>query len=455
MLDIVILAAGAGTRMHSRLPKVLHPLADKPLLAHVFDTATQLNPRKIHVVYGFGGEQVRAALSSYSVNWVEQTEQLGTGHAVLQAEKLTEGAERVLVLYGDVPLIRVETLQTLLNETPQNAVGLLTACLEDPFGLGRIIRNDRNEIQAIVEQKDASEQQRAIKETNTGIMVFPREFLKQCLNNLSNNNAQREYYLTDCIAMAVANQIAINGIAVKDHTDILGVNDRAQLAVCERHYQDRQLQKLMKQGVTLRDPKRVDIRGNVQIASDVTIDINVILQGEVSIGSGTVIEANCILRDVAIGENCIVKANSVVEESVFHNDVVVGPFARIRPGTQLADHARVGNFVEIKKAIVGVGSKIPHLSYVGDATIGTRVNIGAGTITCNYDGANKHQTIIEDDVFVGSDTQLVAPVTLGAGSTIGAGTTVTKNTNAGTLTLSRSPQKSIEGWLRPQKSGNE
>ncbi len=451
MLDIIILAAGAGTRMHSRLPKVLHPLADKPLLAHVINTAKQLSPRQIHVVYGFGGEEVQAAFANESVNWVKQEKQQGTGHAVLQAIPFTENAQRILVLYGDVPLITASTLQKLLDSTPNEAVGLLTACLPDPSGLGRIVRGTDQNIQRIVEHKDASSDELKINEVNTGIVLFPRNLVANCLSQLTNDNAQGEYYLTDCIEMSVQQEVIVAGMIVQDHSEILGINDKVQLAVCERHYQDRCALQLMKQGVTLRDPKRVDIRGSVEISNDVTLDINVVLEGVVRIGRGTVVEPNCVLRNVTIGEDCIIKANTLLDETNIGNDVTVGPFARIRPGTNIADHARVGNFVEIKKSQIGLGSKIPHLSYIGDATLGNRVNIGAGTITCNYDGAQKHQTFIEDDVFVGSDTQLVAPVTLGAGSTIAAGTTVTKDTLAGTLTLSRLPQKSIQDWQRPVK----
>ena len=445
-LSVIILAAGQGTRMRSTLPKVLHPLGGTSLLGHVINTAEALEAAATYVVVGHGGDRVRDALAAAPISWVEQSRQLGTGHAVAQAVPLIPADHLVLVLYGDVPLIRVATLQRLAAVASQDALGLLTAHLVDPGGYGRIIRDAQGDVIAIVEHKDASEEQRNINEINTGMLAVNAARLQQWVAALDNSNSQGEFYLTDVIAMAVRDGVAIKSVYPLSNTEILGVNTKAQLAELERVYQLQQATQLMVQGVTLRDPARFDVRGEITVGHDVTIDINVVCAGKVSIGNDVTIGANSYLRDVDIGDGVIIQPNSVIEEAEIGAGCRIGPFARIRPGTRLSEAVHIGNFVEIKKAEVAQGSKINHLSYVGDATVGAGVNIGAGTITCNYDGANKYQTIIEDDVFVGSDTQLVAPVTLGAGSTI------TKDTPPGELSLSRTPQQTRKGWKRPVKN---
>ncbi|MBI3771777.1 MAG: bifunctional UDP-N-acetylglucosamine diphosphorylase/glucosamine-1-phosphate N-acetyltransferase GlmU [Gammaproteobacteria bacterium] len=449
MLSVVILAAGQGTRMRSALPKVLHVVGDRPLLEHVISTARELGAGEIHVVYGHGGDAVPKALAHLNVNWVLQEQQLGTGHAVAQAISHVKG-ERVLVLYGDVPLISAATLKRLI-EAAGSEVGLLTVELDDPTGYGRIIRDGSGKVLRNVEQKDANASELWVREVNTGFLTAPAAKLSDWLGRLRNDNAQGEYYLTDVLAMAVGDGVAVNTAAPADVHEVLGINNKRQLAEIERHYQRIQATALMDAGVTLRDPARLDVRGQVSCGRDVEIDTNVILHGKVNIGSNTKIGPNCLIINSVIGDGVEILANTVIEEAEIGAGSRVGPFARIRPGTVLAGDAHIGNFVEIKKSTVGLGSKINHLSYVGDATIGNQVNIGAGTITCNYDGANKHQTIIEDEVFVGSDSQLVAPVTIGKGATIGAGATITKNVAPGALALSRTPQASREGWKRPTK----
>ncbi|OGT20376.1 MAG: UDP-N-acetylglucosamine diphosphorylase/glucosamine-1-phosphate N-acetyltransferase [Gammaproteobacteria bacterium RBG_16_57_12] len=451
LLSIIILAAGQGTRMKSDLPKVLHELGDRSLLEHVHDVARELGPRIIQVVYGHGGEQVRERLTHLRVQWVEQAQQRGTGHAVEMAMPRVPDDDIVLVLYGDVPLVRRETLSRLVQAAEQSGFGLLTATLTDPTGYGRIVRDARGKVARIVEHKDANTAERAIAEINTGMMAIPARRLRAWLSRLENNNSQGEFYLTDVVGMAVGEGVEVQTVAPASLEEIMGVNNKQQLAELERAYQRLQAQQLMTQGVTLRDPARCDVRGKVTVGRDVCIDINVLLSGEVRLGNRVNIGPNCVLRDVVVGDDVTILANSVIEQSVIGNHCAIGPFARIRPETQLADGARIGNFVEIKKAQVGPGSKINHLSYVGDTTVGANVNIGAGTITCNYDGANKHQTIIGDDAFIGSGTQLVAPVEVGAGATIGAGSTICRDAPAGELTLSRSPQKTVTGWKRPQK----
>ncbi len=450
-LTVIILAAGKGTRMRSRLPKVLHRLAGKPLLAHVIETAQALEPRQIAVVYGHGGEVVPQALSHYPVQWVEQAEQLGTGHAVATAMDALAPAGQVLILYGDVPLTRPETLAGLLGQLEQGPLALLTAQLDDPTGYGRIVRNEQGRILRIVEQKDASDSEREIREINTGILAAQGGHLAGWLKRLDNNNAQGEFYLTDVIAMAVADGQPVASTRAAHLWEILGVNDKRQLAELERRQQLNLAMELMSQGATLADPARLDIRGRVELGQDVFIDVNVVLEGRVELADGVSIGPNCLLRDVSLGEGVRIEANSVLEQARIGAECSIGPFARIRPGTELASGARVGNFVEIKNAQIGRGSKINHLSYVGDSQVGERVNIGAGTITCNYDGANKHRTIIGDDAFIGSDSQLVAPVEIGAGATIGAGSTITSDAPPGELTLSRSRQRTISGWQRPRK----
>ncbi len=451
-LTVVILAAGQGTRMRSRLPKVLHHLGNRPLLAHVLDTAERLRPRELAVVYGHGGEQVRRAFAGRSgITWVHQAEQLGTGHAVAQALEALDPRGTVLVLYGDVPLIQEATLRELLAARAEAELVLLTARLADPTGYGRIVRDDHGRLQAIVEEKDASEAERLIDEVNTGVLAAGAASLSRWVAALERGNAQGEYYLTDVVAMAVAEGVVVATCHPREPDEFLGVNDRMQLAQLERRYQHRQAETLMRAGVSLRDPARLDVRGRVEVGRDVAIDVDVILEGEVVLGEGVEIGPFCHLKDVRLGPGCKVLSHSVLESVEAAEGVTIGPFARLRPGTSLASGAKVGNFVEIKNAQVGEGSKINHLSYVGDAEVGRDVNIGAGTITCNYDGANKHRTIIGDHAFIGSDSQLVAPVRIGEGATIGAGSTITRDAPPHALTLSRVPQRTREGWQRPVK----
>ncbi len=449
-LSVVILAAGKGTRMQSNMPKVLHKIAGKSMLQHVIDAAQQLQPEQMIVVAGHEIDQVRTSVSEQNILIAEQSEQLGTGHAVDQALPLVTEGNQVLVLYGDVPLIQKETLKQLIDAQPKDGIGLLTVKLKDPSGYGRIIRNNEGRVTAIVEQKDASMDQLAISEVNTGILAVASHKLKQWLSNIDNNNAQGEYYLTDTIAMA-ANEGGVRACHPASPIEVEGVNSRVQLAQLERAFQKQQAETLMSEGVTLIDPARFDVRGSLSCATDVVIDVNLITEGEVTIGRGTHIGANCIIINSKIGANCVIKPNSIIEGAVIESECSVGPFARIRPGTQLAQGAFIGNFVETKNTIIGQNSKASHLSYIGDAEVGSGVNIGAGVITCNYDGANKHKTTIEDNVFIGSDSQLVAPVTIGKGATVGAGTTVTKDVTAGELCISRVAQKHIEGWQRPVK----
>ena len=454
-LGVLILAAGEGTRMQSRKPKVLHRLAGKQLLRHVIETARAINPDEITIVYGHGGEQVLEELDAPDLDWVEQTERLGTGHAVMQAIPNLQQVDRVLVLYGDVPLISGSTLVSLLATLHATKLALLTVDLPDPTGYGRIVRDRDDHVVRIVEQKDATERELEISEINTGIMAVDRERLESWLGQLENNNAQKEYYLTDIIAMAVRDGITIQVVHPVCEEEVMGVNDRRQLAYLERYYQSQRANELMQSGVTLSDPARIDIRGSLKTGKDVFLDFNTLFKGEVVLADGVKIGPNVILKNCSIGENTEVFANSVIEGAEIGAHCRIGPFARIRPDTRLDDSVHIGNFVEIKKSRVADKSKINHLSYVGDATVGSEVNIGAGTITCNYDGANKFQTVIGDRAFIGSDTQLVAPVTVGDGATIGAGSTITKDTPADTLTLSRSKQVSVEGWQRPVKTSKD
>jgi bifunctional UDP-N-acetylglucosamine pyrophosphorylase/glucosamine-1-phosphate N-acetyltransferase len=436
--------------MYSNKPKVLHTLAGKPMVKHVIDTCIGLGANNIHLVYGHGGEQMQAALNAEPVNWVLQAEQKGTGHAVDQASESFTDDEKVLVLYGDVPLISTETIENLLDAQPSSGIALLTVVLENPMGYGRIVRKN-GPVVAIVEQKDATDEQKLIKEINTGVLVANGKDLKRWLSGLNNNNAQGEYYLTDVIAAAHNEGHAVEAVHPVSKIEVEGVNDRAQLARLERAYQEAHAKTLLEQGVMLRDPTRFDLRGTLQCGMDVEIDANVIIEGQVSIGDNVIIGAGCILKDCEIDDNSIIKPYSVIEGATVAEECTVGPFARLRPGAELQNDSHVGNFVEVKNAQLGNGSKANHLSYLGDAQIGKRVNIGAGVITCNYDGANKHKTIIEDDVFVGSDSQLVAPVTIKAGATIGAGTTLTKDTNENELVISRAKERKIANWQRPTK----
>jgi bifunctional UDP-N-acetylglucosamine pyrophosphorylase/glucosamine-1-phosphate N-acetyltransferase len=449
-LDIVILAAGQGTRMRSAIPKVLHPVAGKSMLGHVLDAARTLQPKSIQVVIGHGAETVRDRLQAEDLSFVLQSEQLGTGHAVAQAIPHLE-ADQVLILYGDVPLIQPDTLQRLLSHSSANGLALLTVTLDDPTGYGRILRNEQGQVQAIVEQKDASAEQRLITEGNTGILVAPRAQLSSWLARLSNNNVQGEYYLTDVIAMAVADGLRVETEQPASAQEVQGANDRIQLAELERHYQARAARSLMAQGVTLRDPLRLDVRGEVQVGRDILIDVNVILEGRVIIEDDVQIGPNCVIKNSTLRRGSTVKANSHLEGAELGEGSDCGPFARLRPGASLGAQAHVGNFVEIKNAQLGRGSKAGHLSYLGDAQIGENCNIGAGTITCNYDGANKWQTVLGNDVFIGSNNSLVAPVTLGDGATTGAGSTISQEVPATALGVGRAKQRNIVGWKRPQK----
>lgn len=449
-LDIVILAAGQGTRMRSSLPKVLHPVAGKSMLGHVLDTARSLKPGSIQVVIGHGAEKVRESLQADDLNFVVQAEQLGTGHAVAQAmPELT--ADKVLILYGDVPLIQQTTLERLLKESGQNCLALLSVSLDDPTGYGRIIRNAEGQVQAIVEQKDATSEQRLIREGNTGILVAPTASLRDWLSRLSNNNAQGEYYLTDVIAMAVADGLRVATEQPESSREVLGANDRMQLAELERHYQQGAARSLMAQGVTLRDPQRIDIRGEIQVGRDILIDVNVVLEGRVIIEDDVRIGPNCVIRNSILRRGAEVKANSHLDGAEMGEGSDCGPYARLRPGAVLGAKAHVGNFVEIKNARLGYGSKAGHLTYLGDAQIGDNCNIGAGTITCNYDGANKWQTVLGNDVFIGSNNSLVAPVNLGDGATTGAGSTISQDIPDAALGVGRAKQRNIADWKRPEK----
>jgi bifunctional UDP-N-acetylglucosamine pyrophosphorylase/glucosamine-1-phosphate N-acetyltransferase len=451
-IDVIILAAGQGSRMKSALPKVIHPLGGKPMVQHVIDSAGRL-PGEVrrHLVIGHGADRVREALASQPLQFALQAEQLGTGHAVAQAMPGVVEDSIVLVLYGDVPLIRSETLEALCHIAARDRLGLLTVRLADPTGYGRIVRNDVGDVVAIVEHKDASEAQRAIDEVNTGIMALPARYLREWLPQLRAENAQGEYYLTDVIALAAQSGVRIEAIQPAREQEVQGVNNRVQLAELERWYQRQQAEQLMTAGVTLADPARVDIRGTLTAGSDCFIDINTIFEGDVTLAPGVVIGANCIIRNSEIGAGTRIEPNSVVEGARVADGVTVGPFARLRPGTELAAGARIGNFVETKKAQIGAGSKVNHLSYVGDARIGKGVNVGAGTITCNYDGVNKSLTEIGDGAFIGSNSALVAPVSIGAGATVGAGSTVTKPVGDDELAVARGRQSNISGWKRPQK----
>lgn len=449
-LEIVILAAGQGTRMRSALPKVLHPIAGNSMLGHVIHSARQLDPQRIHVVIGHGADAVRDRLAADDLNFVLQDKQLGTGHAVAQAVPFIE-ADTVLILYGDVPLIEVETLQRLLKQVAPQQLGLLTVELDDPTGYGRIVRNADGQVTAIVEQKDANESELAISEGNTGILALPFAQLGGWMSRLSNNNAQGEYYLTDVIAMAVSDGLVVATEQPHDAMEVQGANDRKQLSELERHYQLRAGRRLMAQGVTLRDPARFDVRGEVTVGRDVLIDINVILEGKVVIEDDVIIGPNCVIKDSILRKGVVIKANSHIDGAVLGEGSDAGPFARLRPGTVLDARAHVGNFVELKNAHLGEGAKAGHLTYLGDAEVGARTNVGAGTITCNYDGANKWKTVLGDDVFIGSNNSLVAPVEIANGATTAAGSTITQNVDNSQLAVGRARQRNIDGWKRPVK----
>ena len=449
--SIVILAAGQGKRMKSALPKVLQPLAGRPLLKHVIDTARSLEPAAIHVVYGHGGDQVREALKDEPVSWVLQTERLGTGHAVMQAMPGVPNDHVVLVLYGDVPLISRSTLSELLSIAGTQQTGLLTVELEDPTGYGRIVRGKRNGVQKIVEQKDASKKELKIRECNTGVLAAPARLLKKWLKSLRNDNSQGEYYLPDVIAMAAKERVAVNPLVARNVIEVLGVNDKTQLADLESAFRRQVARDLMLAGVTVVDPARLDVRGSVTHGTDVFIDVNVVLEGNVKLGDRVRIGPNCVVRNSEIGDDTEVLPNCVVDSAVIGKSCNIGPFARFRPTSTLDDGVHIGNFVEVKNSTLGENSKANHLAYVGDAQVGSRVNIGAGTIIANYDGANKHRTTIADDVHTGSNSVLVAPITVGAGATIAAGSTVAKEVPAGKLTVARARQTTIEEWQRPTK----
>ena len=453
-LEIVVLAAGKGSRMKSSLPKVLHTLAGKTLLEHVLNTALALSPDKIHVVIGHQADKVKTTLENVldcsTINWVHQTEQLGTGHAVVQALPAINPAATVLVMAGDVPMIQAATLLPLCQPTP--GVNLLTAIMGNPHGLGRIIReNEHGSVREIVEHKDATSAQLEIQEINAGVLAASAKQLDQWLAKVKNNNAQAEYYLPDIIGLAVNAGVPVNASIAEDSTQIMGINSRAQLAELERQYQRQQAEHLMDEGVGLADPNRLDIRGTLRAGIDCFIDINAVFEQDVQLGKHVRIGPNVLIRNSQIGDHCVIEANSVIDNATIAENCQIGPFARVRPETKLHAGSKIGNFVEIKKSEIGAGSKVNHLSYIGDSTVGRDVNIGAGVITCNYDGANKHQTIIEDNVFVGSDCQLIAPVKIGEGANIGAGSTIRKNAPAHMLSLSKSRQIQIEGWKRPVK----
>jgi bifunctional UDP-N-acetylglucosamine pyrophosphorylase/glucosamine-1-phosphate N-acetyltransferase len=450
-LSVVILSAGQGKRMRSELPKVLQLLAGRPLLAHVLDVANELSPRAIHVVYGHGGDRVREEFANRDVSWVLQAEQLGTAHAVRQAMPSIDPDDLVLMLYGDVPLATAGTLRALVDAAAPGGLALLTARLSDPTGYGRIIRDGAGEVAAIVEEGDADQEQRRIREINTGLMACQAGTLAGWLERVDAKNAQREFYLTDVVTCAVADGAPVTALTVDAADEVLGINDRRQLAEAERIYRARVSDELLDHGVTLADPHRIDVRGSLSCGRDVFIDINVVFEGEVRLGDGVRVGPNTVIRDCEIGAGSTIHPSCVLESSSIGKGCEVGPFARLRPQAELADTAKVGNFVEIKKSQIGPGSKVNHLTYIGDTTIGERVNVGAGTITCNYDGANKHRTIIGDGAFIGSGVELVAPVEIGAGATIGAGSTISKFAPPGELMLERSKQVVVRGWKRPVK----
>ncbi|HEV7618056.1 MAG TPA: bifunctional UDP-N-acetylglucosamine diphosphorylase/glucosamine-1-phosphate N-acetyltransferase GlmU [Burkholderiaceae bacterium] len=452
-MNVVILAAGMGKRMQSALPKVLHPLAGKPLLSHVIDTARALSPATLCVIYGHGGDMVPQLLDSPDIAFARQEPQLGTGHAVMQALPHLVDDMPTLVLYGDVPLTTARSLQRLLDIANKNKLAILTVELDDPTGYGRIVRENGN-IVRIVEQKDANPAERSIREINTGIMVAPTVRLKQWLTTLSNDNSQGEYYLTDIVARAVADDVPVVSAQPDAVWETLGVNSKVQLAELERIHQRNIANTLLEQGVTLADPARIDVRGSLSCGRDVSIDVGCVFEGRVELADNVTIGAHCVIKNARIAQGAVIKPFCHIEDATVGAESMIGPYARLRPGTELAEDVHIGNFVEVKNSQIAAHSKANHLTYVGDSTVGSRVNIGAGTITCNYDGVNKLRTVIEDDVFIGSDSQLVAPVRVGKGATLGAGTTLTTDAPAGKLTVSRARQMTIEGWQRPKKQTN-
>lgn len=451
-LAVIILAAGQGKRMVSDLPKVLHPIGGKPMLGHVLDVAIQLNAEQSLVVYGHGGERVQSAFAEQSgITWVEQKEQLGTGHAVAQTFESLPDEGVALVLFGDVPMIRAQTLQPVIASASQGHLSLLTVLLDDPGGYGRIVRDADAQVKKIVEDKDASAEEKQIQEINTGILAAPIQLLRAWVDQLNNDNAQGEYYLTDIIEMAVNEGVSVDAVVTQQPMEVQGVNNRIQLAELERYYQSCQAEQLMINGATLLDPARVDVRGKVTTGKDVVIDVNVVFEGDVTLGDRVRIGANCVIQDSIIGDDCEILPSTIIEQSKIGEKVVIGPFARLRPGAQLANKSKIGNFVEIKKSVIGEGSKVNHLSYIGDSEMGRDVNIGAGTITANYDGANKHKTVIADNASTGSNTVLVAPMRLGEKATTGAGSVLSKDVADNVLVVTRSPIRTIAGWKRPAK----
>jgi bifunctional UDP-N-acetylglucosamine pyrophosphorylase / glucosamine-1-phosphate N-acetyltransferase len=451
-LEILVLAAGLGKRMRSSLPKVLHPLAGRPLLAHVLDTARELSPRKIIVVHGHGAEQVKAAFPEKNIEWALQAEQLGTAHAVMQAMPRVSADADVLLLYGDVPLVRAATLKRLL-EAARNGLAVLTAELDDPAAYGRVVRDDSGQVKRIVEQRDASAAERAIREINAGFYALSARRLSAWLKKIGNRNAQKEYYLTDLVGLAVGEGVPVAAVKAEHAWEASGVNSKAELAELERRYQHIVAGGLLEAGVTLADPARIDVRGALECGRDVAIDVNCVFEGRVTLGDGVRVGPNCVLKNVTVAANTQLLGFCFLEDSTIGERCRIGPFARLRPGAQLAEEVHIGNFVEVKASRLGAGSKANHLTYLGDSDVGARVNVGAGTITCNYDGAAKHRTVIEDDCFIGSDATLVAPLRIARGSYIGAGSTINKDTPAGQLTLARARQVSIPGWKPPRKEG--
>jgi bifunctional UDP-N-acetylglucosamine pyrophosphorylase/glucosamine-1-phosphate N-acetyltransferase len=451
-LEIVVLAAGLGKRMRSDLPKVLHPLAGRPLLAHVLDTVRALSPRKVHLVHGHGADKVRAAFAGEDIHWVMQSEQLGTAHAVMQAMPQVGADADVLLLYGDVPLVRAQTLQRLVGAA-RDGLALLTADLEDPAAYGRIVRDASGRVTRIVEARDASAEERAIREINAGFYALSARRLGAWLKKIDNRNAQKEYYLTDLVGLAVGEAVPVAAVKAEAAWEVAGVNSKRELAELERQYQKSRCEQLLDAGVTLADPARIDVRGSLECGRDVAIDVNCVFEGRVSLGDGVRVGPNCVLRNCAVGAGSEIHAFSHLEDAEVGTRCRIGPFARLRPGASLAEDVHIGNFVEVKASRLGSGSKANHLAYIGDSELGARVNVGAGTITCNYDGVAKHRTVIEDDCFIGSDATLVAPVRIAKGSYIGAGSTISKDTPAGQLTVARARQVSIPSWKPPKKKG--
>ena len=450
-LQVVILAAGKGTRMKSNKPKVLHEIAGKPMIEYVIETARKLDPSNITIVYGFGGDQIKKRIQGADLSFVCQEEQLGTAHAVKQALPAIDSSDNVLVLYGDTPLVSDETLRNVIEVNSGNGLTVLTAEVENPFGLGRIIRSDDGKFLRIAEQKDASPEELEIREINTGICYGSAGIFKKYIELIGCNNKQNEFYLVDIFSIALQSGIDISTYKTAKDTDMFGINDHRQQADLERLFQKRQAEKLMEQGVTIIDPSRFDLRGTLTCGTDVVIDVNVVFEGNVKLGNNVRIGAGCVISNCEIGDNSVISPYSILESSKMGKANTIGPFAHLRPDCETADEVHVGNFVEVKKSVISYGTKAGHLTYIGDSQVGSNVNFGAGTITCNYDGANKHKTVIGDDVFIGSDTQLVAPVEIGNGATIGAGSTITKRVGEKELVITRVPQRHIAGWIRPQK----